>query len=308
MLTFLKRLLTLVVFMAAAALLARSLFEFIPGDKARLVLGETASEADIAAWNRAHGYDRPFGARLSGYARGLARGDLGKSDIEGKEQPVVALLRKKLPATMALALAAGLFGSFAGLGLALAAARWPGTRIAAACDLVCSAGLVLPTFVLGPVLIWLFAVVLGWLPSGDLQGWRSFPLPVAALSAGFAAYLGRFGRTLLAVELEKDYTRAARARGLSQTAALVKHALPNAAVPLLTAISLQVAALLGGAILTEVIFRWPGIGELTVKAVQRHDLDLVGGIVMWGVLIYMLVVAIADFLILALDPVAREQG
>jgi peptide/nickel transport system permease protein len=139
-----------------------------------------------------------------------------------------------------------------------------------------------------------------------MHGFASYPLPVLALSAGFAAYLGRFGRTLLLHETGQDYCRAARARGLSESATLVKHALPNAAIPLLTAVTLQVAALLGGAILTEVIFRWPGIGELTVNAVQRHDLDLVAGIVMWGVLVYTLMVGLADFLILAIDPVSRE--
>ena len=207
---------------------------------------------------------------------------------------------------MKLAFTAGLFGSLLGLGAALAAARWPGGLLARLLDFLCALGLVLPSFVLGPLLIWLFAVVLGWLPSGELHGVASYPLPVLALSAGFAAYLGRFGRTLLLHEIGLDYYRAARARGLSETAALVKHALPNAAIPLLTAMTLQVAALLGGAILTEVIFRWPGIGELTVNAVQRHDLDLVAGIVMWGVLIYTLMVGLADFLILAIDPVSRD--
>ena len=303
-----KRLVSLILLMLLAALLARGLFEFIPGDKARLVLGERASDTELKAWNHAHGYDRPLRLRLAGYVAGLAHGDLGVSDTEGANRPVWQVLKNRLPATMKLAMAAGLFGAALGLFLALLWARFPGSALDSALEFLTSLGLVVPTFVLGPLLIWLFAVVLGWLPSGELNGIASYPLPVIALSSGFAAYLARFGRALLNAELGRDYCRAARARGLTQFMTLAKHALPNAAVPLLTAISLQVAALLGGAILTEVIFRWPGIGELTVKAVQRHDLDLVAAIVMWGVLIYGLLVGIADVLILAIDPVAREGG
>ncbi len=304
----LRRVLGLALFMLAAALLARSLFEFVPGDKARMVLGETATEAEIAKWNHVHGYDKPLPARLWNYAAGLARGELGRCDSEGADRPVAEVMKARLPATMKLAGAAGLFASLAGLLAALLWARLPGGRLAALLDALSSLGLVLPTFVTGPLLIWLFAVALGWLPSGGAGGPAHYPLPCLALGAGFAAYLARFGATLLAAELSRDYCRAARARGLSQSATLFKHALPNAAIPLLTAVTLQVAGLLGGAVLTEVIFRWPGIGELTVHAVQRHDLDLVAAIVMWGVLVYNALVGLADALILMIDPQAREAG
>jgi len=267
------------------------------------ILGEQAPESQRAALRHELGLDRPLGAQYATYLRGLAQGDLGTSLEKGR--PVTGLIRERLRATFLLAAAAALFALVVSLPLGLVAARTAGRWPDRLATLGAVLGASLPSFWLGPLLILVFAVQLDWLPVSGMSASGSLILPAVTLGAGLAAHLARMVRGSLVEAMGHDYGRTARAKGLGETRALLRHLLPNALIPVVTVLALQLGMLLTGAIITETVFAWPGLGVLLLHAIDFRDYPLVQGCVLTIALTYLLVNLLADLSYALLDPRIR---
>src|SRR5689334_18222069 len=241
------------------------LIHLVPGDPVQQMLGEGAASADIEATRHAYGLDVPIGKQYVNYWRGVLHGDLGKSIR--LQQPVAGLIKDAYPSTLLLtfaSLAVALVLSIpAGVRSARRRNRWDDRLL----SFVSLWGLSFPNFALGPILILFFAIRLGLLPVSGSGTFAHLVLPAITMGGALAAILTRMVRTAMLEELSQDYIRTARAKGLSENTVVYKHALRNALVPVLTVVGLQFGALLAGAIVTETIFSWPGIGRLTIQAI-----------------------------------------
>lgn len=283
----------------AVFLLARVL----PGDPTDVMLGETAATADREALARALGLDRPLAEQWLLYLERSIRLNLGTSLYS--QRPVLELILERLPATLLLAVAALAAASCLALAFGtVAAARQggPWDRGLIACSTL---GLAMPNFWLGPLAILVFSYLLGWFPVGGIHGLGSVVLPALTLGTGLAALQARMVRNGLLEVLGLDYVRAARARGLEPTRILARHALPNALLPVFTVFGLQAGALLTGAVVTERIFSWPGVGQLTIEAILRRDYPVLQGCVLFISTIYVLTNLLIDLSYAWLDPRIR---
>jgi peptide/nickel transport system permease protein len=282
------------------------LIHLIPGDPVDVMLGESARPADREALRVGLGLDQPLGVQLGRYLGGLLELDLGSS-LQSK-RPVSELLAQRIPATLELALAALALGLLLALPLGvLAAVRRGGPWDWGAMGLA-SLGISIPNFWLGPLLVLLFSIGLGWTPVSGRESPASLVLPAVTLGTGFAALLARMVRSSLLEVLGEDYVRTARAKGLGEGRVLWRHALGNAWLPVLTLIGLQLGALLGGAVVTEVVFDWPGVGSLMIEAIQKRDYPLVQGCVLFVSLAYVLVNTLTDLAYGLVDPRIRAGG
>jgi peptide/nickel transport system permease protein len=287
------------------------LIHLVPGDPVQMMLGEGATPADIAALRHYIGLDLPLHQQYFLYWNGVLHGDLGGSIR--LHDTVAHLIAARYPYTLALTLTALGFGLLLALPAGILAAVRRGRWIDQLLSVVSLFGLSVPGLVLGPVLILVFSIELGWLPvsganSGGSAGidWRYLVLPSIAMGASLAAILTRMVRTAMLEELGQDYIRTARAKGLSETAVVCRHALPNALVPIITVVGLQFGALLAGAIVTETIFSWPGIGRLTVSAISNRDYALVQGCLLSIGLTYVLVNLLTDVVYRWVNPRMRN--
>ncbi len=297
------RLLSALGVVVGVAVLVFLLIHVVPGDPVELMLGDGASAVDREALRRSLGLDDPLGVQLVRYLEGLARLDLGTS-IHSR-RPVSALLAERIPATLeltlaALAVAVAIAVPLGGLAAARRGRGWDQGAMAFAL-----AGASVPAFVLGPALVLVFSLGLGWLPVSGREGPASLVLPAVTLGTALAAVLSRMVRAALLDALAEDYVRTARAKGADERAVLLRHAMPNAALPVVTVLGLQLGALLGGAIITEAVFAWPGLGQLTVEAVLRRDYPLVQGCVLLVSVAYVAVNTATDLLYAWLDPRVR---
>jgi ABC-type dipeptide/oligopeptide/nickel transport system permease component len=285
------------------------LIHIVPGDPIVQMLGEGASASDIVALRHAYGLDAPLSQQYFHYWSGLAHADLGQS--LRLHDSVLHLVLQRFPYTLALTAAAMIIG----IGLAVPAGvysatrrnRWPDRTL----GLLSLTGLSFPNFALGPIFIVVFSIGLGWLPvSGAGVGaedfFRHLILPAVTLGIGMAAILTRMVRTSMLEELGQDYIRTARAKGLSERDVVLRHALRNALNPVLTVIGLQFGSLLSGAIVTETIFSWPGIGRLTLSAISNRDYALVQGCILAVGLTYVLVNLLTDAAYAFADPRMRR--
>ncbi len=286
------------------------LIHLVPGDPVQLILGESASPADLDALRHQLGLDRPLGTQYVHYWVGVLHGDLGTSIR--LHDTVAHLIAQRYPYTLALTLAALLFGILLALPAGVLAAVRRGRWVDHLLSVVSLFGLSVPGIALGPVLILVFSIALGWLPvAGANSGgstaidWHYLVLPAVTMGASLAAILTRMVRTAMLEELGQDYIRTARAKGLSERAVLWRHALPNALVPIITVIGLQFGALLAGAIVTETIFSWPGLGRLTVSAISNRDYALVQGCLLSIGLTYVLVNFLTDVVFRFVNPRMR---
>jgi peptide/nickel transport system permease protein len=274
------------------------LIHLVPGDPVVVMLGEGATAADISALRHAYGLDAPLSLQYFHYWQGIFHGDLGQS--LRLHDSVTHLVLQRYPYTLALTLAALLIGIAtsvpAGIWSALHLNRWQ-DRSLGVFSLV---GLSFPNFALGPILILIFSIQFGWLPvsgAGDgtvISFLLHLILPAITLGMGLSAILTRMVRTAMLEELSQDYIRTARAKGLSERAVVYRHALRNALIPILTIIGLQFGSLLAGAIVTETIFSWPGIGRLTLSAISNRDYALVQGCILTVGLTYVAVNLLTD--------------
>lgn len=279
------------------------LIHLVPGDPVQQMLGEGARSGDIAALRHQYGLDQPLGTQYLDYWRGVLHGNLGQS-IRLNDSVVHQLLLR-YPYTLVLTVAALVFALVlalpAGITAALHRNRWQDQVL----GVVSLFGLSFPSFALGPVLILLVSIRLGWLPVSGAAGPAYLVLPAVTMGAALAAILTRMVRTAMLEELEQDYIRTARAKGLSERTVVYRHALRNALVPVLTLLGLQFGALLAGAIVTEMIFSWPGIGRLTISAISNRDYALVQGCLLAVGLTYVLVNLLTDVLYLLVNPRIR---
>ncbi|MGZ4840070.1 MAG: nickel ABC transporter permease [Terriglobales bacterium] len=280
------------------------LIHLVPGDPIQQMLGEGAAAADIQAARHAYGLDVPISRQYLNYWKGVLRGDLGQS--LRFNQNVGRLIAERYPFTMKLTLAslavALMLSIPAGVRSARRRNRWDDRAISFASLL----GLSFPNFALGPVLILFFAVNLGLLPVSGSGTVAHLVLPAITMGGALAAILTRMVRTSMLEELGQDYIRTARAKGLPERTVVYRHALRNAMIPVITVIGLQFGALLAGAIVTETIFSWPGIGRLTIQAISNRDYYLVQGCILAIGLTYVAVNFLTDLLYSAVNPRIRQ--
>jgi peptide/nickel transport system permease protein len=297
---FLQRLLLLVPTLLGALTLVFFLLHLIPGDPVEVMLGETASAADKEEFRRSLGLDQPVFLRYRNFLAGLIAGDLGPSLYE--QAGVAELIRARLPATIELTLCAMVVAVLLAFPLALLAAVKKGSWMDRGSLLFSLLGVSLPNFWLGPLLMIVFSIQLGWLPVSGRAGVGHVVLPAVTLGLGMAAILTRILRATLLHVINEDYIRSARAKGLPETKVWLKHALRNALLSVVTLMSLQFGGLLAGSIITETIFSWPGIGRLTVQAIQTRDYPLVQGCVLVIATSYILVNFVTDIVYRLIDP------
>jgi ABC-type dipeptide/oligopeptide/nickel transport system permease component len=280
------------------------LIHLVPGDPIQQMLGEGATANDIESLRHAYGLDVPVGRQYVNYWKGVLHGDLGRS--LRLDQSVTRLIAQRFPLTLELTVAAMIVALAisipAGVRSARRRNRWDDRTL----SFVSLLGLSFPNFALGPILILFFAIQLAWLPVSGAGTVAHLVLPAITLGGSLAAILTRMVRTAMLEELSQDYIRTARAKGLSENVVVYKHALRNALVPVLTVVGLQFGALLAGAIVTETIFSWPGIGRLTVTAISSRDYYLVQGCILTIGLTYVGVNFLTDFLYSLANPRIRQ--
>jgi len=289
------------------------LIHLVPGDPIVQMLGEGATASDIEALRHSYGLDAPLSQQYAHYWHGILHGDLGQS--LRLHDSVTHLVLQRYPYTLALTLAALLIGILAavpaGVLSALHCSRWQDRTL----GVVSLVGLSFPNFALGPILILLFSIRLGWLPVSTAGSEPIFSmdfllhliLPAVTLGLSLAAILTRMVRTAMLEELSQDYIRTARAKGLSESRVVYRHALRNALIPVLTVVGLQFGSLLAGAIVTETIFSWPGIGRLTLSAISNRDYALVQGCILAVGLTYVVVNLLTDVAYTLANPRLRFE-
>jgi peptide/nickel transport system permease protein len=277
------------------------------GDPARAAMGQRGDPEALERIRRDYALDRPLAAQYGVWMARLARGDLGHSYHQ--QRPVVEIVAERFPATARLALAATLISVVAGVAIGAIAARRPGSLADHAMMATAVLGISTPVFWLGMMLSLVFAVTLGWLPvSGYGDGdWRHLVLPAVTLGALHTGSIARMTRGSLLEVARQDYMTTARAKGLSERVLLVKHALRNAAIPVVTVIGIGLADLLVGAPLTETVFAWPGLGRLLVASVSQRDLPVVMGAVLVFALVYVVANLLVDVAYLLIDPRTRAS-
>lgn len=280
------------------------LIHLVPGDPVLQMLGEGAAASDIQAARHSYGLDVPLGRQYINYWKGVLHGDLGQSVRLG--QSVSKLIAQRYPYTLQLTIAAlavaVLLSIPAGVRSAQRRNRWDDRAL----SVISLFGLSFPNFALGPILILFFAIQLGWLPVSGSGTVAHLVLPSITMGGALAAILTRMVRTSMLEELGQDYIRTARAKGLSEKVVVYRHALRNAMIPIITVLGLQFGALLAGAIVTETIFSWPGIGRLTIQAISNRDYYLVQGCILAIGLTYVAVNFLTDLLYSAVNPRIRQ--
>ena len=281
------------------------LVHIVPGDPVQQMLGEGARAEDLEQLRHALGLDRPLLVQYGRYLTGLVRGDWGQSFRF--QRPVLGAVLERYPATLELALAGMLVCVAIGIPAGVLAAHRRGHMADRAVGFFTLLGLSVPNFALGPLLILLFSIQLGWLPVSGREGLASLLLPAVTLGAALAAILTRMVRSSMIEELSSDYVRTARAKGLPESAVLFRHAFRNALIPIVTILGLQFGTLLAGTIVTESIFSWPGIGRLAVQAIAARDYPLLQGCILLIAFSYVLVNLVTDFIYVLADPRVRLQ-
>ena len=276
---------------------------FLSGDPTMLMASESWNQEQISTFRHQMGFDRPWFVQYLDFVGKAVRGDFGVSLRQ--QQPTIKLIAERMPATLQLAGASMAIAICVGVPLGVGAA----TRRGSVWDnLLMLGGLLgqsLPVFWLGLLMILVFAVGLGWFPVAGTGGPQYLVLPAVTLGMFSTAYIARMTRSSMLEVLGRDYVRTARAKGLARNKVVVGHALRNALIPLVTVIGLQFGALLGGAVITETIFAWPGVGRLTIQAIQSKDLPLVQACVLLLAVIFVVVNLVVDLLYAYLDPRIR---
>ena len=281
------------------------LIHIVPGDPVLQMLGQDARAEDLAQLRHTLGLDQPLGVQYLRYLKGLARGDWGQSMRFAA--PVRPIVLARFPATLELSLAALAVCIAIAIPAGVFSARRRGSGADHATSFFTLLGLSVPNFALGPVLILVFSIEIGWLPVSGRGGIGHLILPAATLGAALAAILTRMVRGSMIEELSSDYVRTARAKGIAETAVLFRHAFPNALIPVITIVGLQFGSLLAGTIVTETIFSWPGIGRLAVQAISARDYPLLQGCILIIAVSYVAVNLLTDLVYAVVDPRVRLQ-
>ncbi len=277
----------------------------IPGDPVEIMLGEQARAVDREALRHEMGLDKPIHLQYVAFLKGLVRGDLGHS-LHTK-QPVLTSIARRLPATIELAAAAMAVALLLAIPLGLLAAYKKDSLVDQGSMLFALLGISMPNFWLGPLLIIVFSLKLGWFPVSGRGSLAHVVLPAITLGTAMAAILTRMTRASMLDVIQSDYITTARAKGVRESLVVLKHAFRNALIPVVTIVGLQIGGLLAGSIITETIFAWPGIGRLTIQAINARDYPLVQGCVLIIALGYVLVNFATDLLYGLIDPRIRYE-
>jgi ABC-type dipeptide/oligopeptide/nickel transport system permease component len=300
---FLRRLLLTLPVVWIVVTLVFALIHIVPGDPVAQMLGEGASVTEVERLRHELGLDRPIMEQYRMYMSGLVRGDLGMSFRN--QESVTSSILARYPATIELAVAATIFSIMFAIPFGVIGAVRRGRPADRAIGAVTLLGVSLPNFVLGPILILLLSINLGILPVSGRGGFVHLILPAVTLGGALAAVTTRMVRGSMLEEIRQDYVRTARAKGLSERVVLFGHALRNGLIPVITVLGLQMGALLAGAIITETIFSWPGLGRLTIQAINARDYPLVQGCILAIALTYILINLATDLLYSVVDPRIR---
>ena len=307
MLTFiLRRLLLAVPVLLGVVFVVMLTIDLLPGDAVTLMLGEHATKDAVARLREHLGLDKPFLVRYLDYVGQLVRGDLGRSIQQNR--PVAAELADAWPATLQLTVAALLLAALVGVVSGVASAVWPNSLFDAVARLGSLFGHSMPIFWTGLVLIVVFSLWLNWLPVGGAGSLTHLVLPAVTLALPSVAMIARLTRSAVLDVLREDYVRTARAKGVGEAWVLGRHALRNALIPIITLVGLQSGQLMGGAVLTETVFAWPGLGRLMVKAIFARDYVLLQGAVLLFALAFVIVNLLVDLSYGLLDPRVGRQG
>ncbi|VVE52173.1 glutathione ABC transporter permease GsiC [Pandoraea anhela] len=302
---FLKRLLGLIPTLLIVAVLVFGFVHMLPGDPARLAAGPQADEATVALVRQDLGLDKPLLTQFTTFITNAVRGDFGLS--MRSKQPVSAEIASRFMPTLWLTLVSMVWSVLIGMGLGVASAvwrnRWPdrlGMTFAVS-------GISFPAFALGMLLMQIFSVQLGWLPTIGADSWKSYILPSITLGAAVAAVMARFTRSAFVEVLHEDFVRTARAKGLNEMRVVFKHALRNAMIPVVTMMGLQFGFLLGGSIVVEVVFNWPGLGRLLIDSVEMRDYPVIQALVLLFSLEFILINLVVDVLYAVINPTIRYK-
>lgn len=275
----------------------------LSGDPAQIIMGADAPPEAVEAFRAAWGLDEPIWVQYLSYFWAILQGDLGRSMRDGRD--AIVLVTERIPATLALTLPALAIKICLGIPAGIYAALHRNSLADRVVMIIAVAGFTVPSFVLGLLLVLVFAVELGWLPSGGQESWRHGILPVITLGLGGAAVLARFTRSAMLEVLGQPYIRTASAKGVPWRAVVTGHALPNAAIPTVTIIGFMVGTLIAGAVVVESVFSWPGVGRLLVVAVANRDLAVVQCILLLVAITMVCANLIVDLLYGLLDPRLR---
>jgi peptide/nickel transport system permease protein len=293
---------------SALTLLGVSVFVFVilrvlPGDPGKMLLPEGAPQSAIEELNRQLGLREPLHLQYGLFLQSVFRGDFGQSFQY--RAPALQVVIERLPATIQLTLAAMILTMSVGVSIGIVAAVRRGTRYDYAGTMLAVLGQSLPNFWLGIMLILLFGVALRWLPTSGFEGFRHLILPAVTLAAFPTALVARLTRSSMLEILNLDFIRTGRAKGLGEGTVVLRHALRNAAIPVLTVIGLQIGTLLGGAVITESVFAWPGMGKLIVDAIFFRDFPVVQTVLILSATVFVVINLVVDLLYTIIDPRIR---
>jgi len=300
-----KRLFSMIPVLVGISILLFFMLRMLPGDPAQVLAGQMASPEEIETIRKQLGLDRPVYEQYLSYLGRLARLDLGRS--ARTQNPVIEEIWARLPNTALLAVVAIGLACLFGIPAGVISAVRPYTWVDYVVTMGALFGISMPVFWLGLMLVVVFAVVLRWLPAGGTGSWQHVVLPSVTLASYVVAFIARMTRSTMLETLSLDYISTARSKGLKEEVVVIKHALKNALIPIVTVVGLQFGLLLGGAVLTETVFAWPGIGRLIVDSILARDYPVIQGTILIFGLLYILVNLAVDLLYVAIDPRIRYE-
>lgn len=300
-----KRLLQIIPVMLAVSVLVFGMLQIAPGDPASTLAGEDASQEDIEAIRAKFGLDKPVYVQYGIWLGQALQGDLGRSIVT--RRPVLTEIRSRVRPTAELATAAMIVATLIGMFIGVISAVRQYSTLDHVTMVLALLGVSTPIFWLGLMLIFFFAVELRWFPTGGAGNWRALVLPAIALGAASTAIIARMTRSSLLEVIRQDYIRTAWAKGLQQRTVLLRHALKNALIPVVTVIGLQYGYLLGGAVITETVFSRPGLGRLLVDSIKARDFPVVQGTIMMLAVSFVIVNLLVDLVYVYLDPRIRYE-
>jgi peptide/nickel transport system permease protein len=298
-----KRLLSTIPVLIGISLLLFFMLRMLPGDPAQVLAGQMATPQEIENIRHQLGLDRPIYEQYVFYLGRLVHFDLGRS--ARTQNPVIEEIWARLPNTMLLAMIAITLACLLGIPAGIISAVKPYGWIDYLVSIAALFGLSMPVFWLGLMLVVVFSVILKWLPAGGTGSWQHVILPSITLAAFVVAFIARMTRSTMLETLSQDFTTTARSKGLQERVVILKHALKNALIPIITVVGLQFGLLLGGAVLTETVFAWPGLGRLIVDSILARDYPMIQGAILIFGLLYILVNLIVDLLYAVVDPRIR---
>ncbi len=296
----LNRLASGIIVLLGLTVFAFALIHMIPGDPVRIMLGEKATKEQVEILREQMGLNKPLPTQYINYISGVVKGDLGTSLKTGR--PVIVEIKERFPATVKLAIAGIGIAIVIGVAMGILAAKFKNTFIDFFLMGLATLGISLPSFWLGLIIIMIFAVKLGWFPIAGGTGFMDLIMPAATLGALCSTMIIRLTRSGMVEVLSNDYIRTAKAKGMRESIILFRHAFRNVMIPVVTVVGLQIAALLGGAVIIEQVFSWPGIGTLAISAIASRDFPMIQGIILFMGVVYVCVNLLVDLLYGLIDP------